>query len=335
MDVIDLPRQVWTEVQDASQVGEARRQAQALCRLHAVDEVTSGSVAIMATELATNLLRHGRGGHLVAQRLDCGGVEVIELLSIDRGAGMPDVDRCLRDGFSTAGTSGTGLGAVKRLADEFDVFSAPGQGTIVVARLGRSRESLPAWAAIQRAAPGEDVCGDAWHVHADARRARVVVVDGLGHGPLAADAARHAIDACHADPDADPEELLRSIHKRTQGTRGVAAAACRIDLASGHVRFAGVGNIAASVLAPGAAGRGLMSHNGILGVQAPRIRAFEQVLPPGGLLVMHSDGLQTRWNLDDFPGLRQRHPATIAALLSRDFLRGRDDATVLALRRAA
>lgn len=331
--------QVWTEVRDASQVGDARRQCQALCRRNEVDEVTAGSVAIVATELANNLLRHGRGGQLAAQCLRTGRGDVVELLAVDRGAGMADVGRCLEDGFSTGGTPGTGLGAVRRLAHEFDVFSAPGKGTIVLARLLRPADGVPslspAWAALQLPAPGELVCGDGWHVGADAHRARLVVVDGLGHGPLAAEAARAALDACDANPSAEPEDLLRAIHRHALGTRGVAAAACRIDLSSGGVRFAGVGNIAASILAPGAGGRGLMSHNGILGVQAPRIQAFDYQLPEGALLLMHSDGLQTRWNLDDYPGLRQRHPATIAALLARDFLRGRDDATVVGLRRAA
>ena len=339
MDLTPVPRQVWTQVQDASQVGEARRLAQALCRLHAVDEVTAGSVAIVATELATNVLRHGGGGHVLMQRLVTGQGQTIELLSLDRGPGMPDVGRCLQDGFSTGGTAGTGLGAVQRLADEFDVFSAPGQGTVVLARLRGPDAPAPAgaprWAATQLCAPGESLCGDTWHVRADAGTVRLVVVDGLGHGPLAADAARSALQACDAEPDAGPEKLLDAIHAQAQGTRGVAAAVCRIELESGRVRFAGVGNISACILAPGAGGRGLMSHNGILGVQARRVQGFDYELPEGALLVMHSDGVQTRWNLDDYPGLRQRHPATIAALLTRDFVRGRDDATVIALRRAA
>jgi anti-sigma regulatory factor (Ser/Thr protein kinase) len=339
MDLSPVPRQVWTQVQDASQVGEARRQAQALCRLHEVDEVTAGSVAIVATELATNVLRHGGGGHVLAQRLYTARGPTIELLSLDRGPGMPDVGRCLQDGFSTGGTAGTGLGAVQRLADEFDVFSAPGQGTVVLARLvgpdAAPQATNARWGAMQLCAPGESLCGDTWHMRADDGVMRLVVVDGLGHGPLAAEAARQAARACEVEAGADPETLLDAIHRHAHGTRGAAAAVCRIDLGSGRVRFAGVGNISATILAPGSGGRGLMSHNGILGVQVRRIQAFDHDFPASALLVMHSDGLQTRWNLDDYPGLRQRHPATIAALLARDFLRGRDDATVVALRRAA
>ena len=73
------------------------------------------------------------------QVLDDGTNQEFELLAIDQGPGMRDVDACMRDGHSTAGTAGCGLGAVLRLSGTFDLFSAPGQGTVVLSRTERVR----------------------------------------------------------------------------------------------------------------------------------------------------------------------------------------------------
>src|SRR5580698_6689616 len=110
-------------IEEESQIGEARRDAQRLAIAYGLDATQTGRVAIAATELASNLLRHGGGGELLLQPIRSGAAENIELLAIDKGRGMNDVARCLGDGYSTGGTSGTGLGAVRRLYAEFDIYS--------------------------------------------------------------------------------------------------------------------------------------------------------------------------------------------------------------------
>jgi hypothetical protein len=160
-----------------------------------------------------------------------------------------------------------------------------------------------------------------------------MVADGLGHGPLAADAAEAGAAAFEADPFASLTEILQSSDRRMRGTRGAAMAAARFAAASGLVKYAGVGNIAGHLRGGGEkSGRGLVSHNGTLGVQVRKIQEFEYECPPRGVLVMHSDGLQGRWSFDPYPGLIQRHPAVIAAILYRDFARGPDDLTVVVAR---
>ena len=326
----------WITVVEDSQIGDARRQALALCRRHDVDEVTSGTLAIIAMELATNLVRHGGGGELLVRRVEDTGTWM-EVLARDKGRGMTDVEQCLSDGYSTAGTPGTGLGAVRRLASHFDVFSAPDLGTVVMARVELAPPTLAAgridWAVLQSLAPGEVMCGDGFDARVERDRARFVVVDGLGHGPLAANAAAHALRACGTLVTASPSSLLEAMHRATSGTRGAAGAACSVDLATGAVSYAGVGNIAGCISATGTPNRGLMSHNGTLGAQMAKVQTFDYVLPMGAVLIMYSDGLRSRWTLDDYPGLRLRHPSIIAALLGRDLTRGNDDATVLVARR--
>ena len=102
---------------------------------------------------------------------------------------------------------------------------------------------------------------------------------------------------------------------------------------SGRVRYAGVGNISGSILG-GPSNRGLSSQNGTIGVQVRRVQEFQYEWPPRGVLVMHSDGLTNRWSLDAYQGLAARHPAIIAAALYRDCLRGRDDATVVVVKKS-
>ncbi|MGE0312013.1 MAG: ATP-binding protein [Lautropia sp.] len=330
-------------IRDPSQVGDARRRALALARRAGLSETEAGRIGIVVNELGNNLLQHAGGGSLLVQWRTSGSRGcVFEVVSIDSGPGVADIDECLADGHSTAGTPGNGLGAVRRLSTEFDAYSQPGRGTIVVSRTVPSSgvagaggapsadhtRNAPHWAAVSLPAPLETECGDAWAVSSDATTIRFMLADGLGHGPHAATAARAVSDAFHADPGASPERFLAAAGRGAAGTRGAAVAAAQLTIASDRVMFAGIGNISAAIVAPGSS-RGMMSHSGIVGVQVRTIRQFEHSWPDDALLVMHSDGLQTRWNLDDHPSLRRHDPMVVVAALLRDYRRGRDDVTVL------
>jgi len=213
-------------IDDGSKVGEARRAAQTLANFE-FDAELAGKVAIAATELANNLLRHAGTGELLIQTLGADESTVIELLAIDRGPGMSDVSRCMADGYSTAGTPGTGLGAVRRLASEFDIHSVPGEGTIVMARFGAVRPLR--YGAINIAMPGEIDCGDAWSIMGNANGTSVMVADGLGHGTFAAEAARACIAAFVSAPDDAPRDILQRANRSMSKTRGGAAAVARLS----------------------------------------------------------------------------------------------------------
>jgi hypothetical protein len=261
---------------------------------------------------------------LLLQTLGSGEDAVIELLAIDTGPGMSDVSRCLRDGYSTAGTPGTGLGAIRRLADVFDIHSNPGQGTVVMARFGRS--SARPCGAVSIPVAGEIDCGDAWHVEHGPDATAVIVIDGLGHGTFAAEAARVGVDAMRASPFSAPHDTLLRANALMSKTRG-GAGACAL-ICGGRVRYAGVGNISGSLVWAGRS-QGLVSQNGTLGMGSRRLQLFEYHAEPGALLVMHSDGVSARWDLKNRPDLLPCHPAVIAGVIYRDHGRGRDDATVV------
>lgn len=326
-------------LRDDSQVADTRRRAVALADRIGFDDTEAGRVAIVATELSTNVLKHGGGGSILLSAVEEGGAPAVELVAIDRGRGMSDLARCLEDGYSTAGSAGEGLGAVRRQSHAFDVASWPGLGTAVLARVGRGRPPrLPAppprSGAVRIAMPGEEVCGDAFAFAEADGRIDVVVADGLGHGPGAAAAALEAVRVFERHRDAPPERLVAAAHGALRSTRGAAVAVARIEPAAGRVAYSGLGNIVGVVVGP-ADSRRMVSMNGTAGLAMHRIQVFDYALPPGGVVVMHSDGVSASWSLDRYPGLLGRHPVLIAAVLYRDHARGRDDATVAVVKGGA
>jgi anti-sigma regulatory factor (Ser/Thr protein kinase) len=324
---------VFTTVADRSQISEARRLVSDHARGIGLATERIDQVAIVVTELATNLLKHGGGGCIHARAYDDADGAGLELLALDRGSGISDVRRCMQDGYSTAGSPGNGLGAVERLAGDVRVYSRPGQGTAIMARFeqraGDRRGSQ--LGAVLAPYPGEKVCGDNWAFHQAASGPTLMLADGAGHGVEAARAAMVAVNAFVRGAEASCEEIVSVLHASLGPTRGAAVAVARIDAASRVVHFAGVGNIS-GLLVHGGGSRHMVSHNGTAGHLAPRIRAFTYEFSAAPMVILHSDGLATRWDLSTHPGLVSQHPALIAGVLLRDYRRGRDDSSVVVMR---
>jgi anti-sigma regulatory factor (Ser/Thr protein kinase) len=320
-------------VTESSQVSAARYAAQAMAAASGLSSEDVHRIGLVTTELASNLVKHTSAGGAILLG-PAGGV--MEVLSIDRGPGIADAGRAMTDGYSTAGSLGGGLGAVQRLSDETDFYSAPGKGTAILARVGRPAKEPPGCAfvagGVQVPARGERVSGDAWRVWGGADSLTVAIADGLGHGPDAARAASVFMEVLeHGDARAGAAGM-QNAHLALRPTRGAAAAIATFE--GGAVRFIGVGNIALVVSEPGAA-RHAVSLAGTLGHEA---RAFREYTYPwhgrDSVAIMYSDGLASHWSLDAYPGLRARTPAMIAAVLYRDHTRGRDDTTVVVVKAA-
>lgn len=320
-------------MEDGTRVGEARRHAAQLAHECGLDETEAGKLALVVTELGTNLARHARSGRLLLSPRPAR--REVEVIALDEGPGMPDLDRSMGDGFSTGGTPGTGLGAVRRLARHFDIHTSVPAGTVIVARVGADSASAgPATCigAVSIAAPGERVCGDAWGFALHGDLAAVVVADGLGHGPDAAEASEAALEAFAEEPLASPRVLLARTHQRLRSTRGAAVMLLQADAAAGTIRSAGAGNVVARVVS-GVSDRTILSQHGTAGVTIRTPEEQSIAWPEHALLVVCSDGIETRWPGSLLAPLLGRDPALAAAVLVRDHCRGRDDATVAVLRR--
>lgn len=327
-------RQVTLSVADATHVSEARRSVAERTRALRFSDRRAGEAAIVATEMAGNLVKHGGGGELLLRTIGDASHPGIELLALDRGRGM-DVDRCLVDGYSTASSPGTGLGAIRRLSTMSDFYSVSGRGTAVLASIwsNGARAEADRWliGGVNIALQGEDVCGDAWAVRCHDRGLDAMMADGLGHGPGAAEAADAAVASFFAGATRSPTEYLGAADAALQSTRGVAMGVVAIDVRRAEVAFAGVGNIAAMVVTPKGS-QHLVSFGGIIGQRRIPLRQFSSPWPAPAIFVAHSDGITTRWNFDALPGLTSRHPSLIAGVLYRDFARGRDDASVMVIK---
>jgi anti-sigma regulatory factor (Ser/Thr protein kinase) len=327
-------RQIGFHIRDSSDVAAARRAGNHLAMRIGMNDTAAGRVALAVMEAATNIVKHAGQGELLLRPLRSDDTKAVEILAIDAGPGIPDLDASMQDGVSTVGSYGGGLGAMRRAASDFDVYTQADMGTVVWLRVGSivPRQSLP-WQLGVVCLPmaGEDISGDAWAVCGDADHLMAVVADGLGHGPdaaLASEAATTLLKNCSALP---PGLFMQDLHTALQRTRGAAVGVARMECRADRVLFAGVGNIASCIVDP----RGrqqLISHNGIVG---SNIRKVQEVVSPWGpdsTLILHSDGLASKWNLDQYPGLLAKPPPLIAAILYRDFSRKRDDVAVLVIR---
>lgn len=316
---------------DGTSIGEARRRGLLAAERLGFDEVKCGKFALLTTEVSRNVLLHGGGGQAIILGAKNAHGPIIRILALDNGPGIPDITRAMDDGYSTAGTMGEGMGAMVRIANKLEIFTAR-TGTIVLLEVTEAvqQQNLQV-TGMAIPYPGERLSGDAWSWHQTPERTVVFLVDGLGHGREAAAAADEAVNTFHKHVEQAPAQILSYVHDALKKTRGAVAAVGEIRPHDKTLTYTGVGN-AAAVLLSGGLSKSLISHNGTLGVASPRLQEFRVEWPNDGILIMHSDGLQSRWDLSSYPGLLSRHPAIIGAALIRDFRRQRDDACVVVVK---
>jgi anti-sigma regulatory factor (Ser/Thr protein kinase) len=322
----------WVAVDEAASVPTARRRASSLATSLGFGPDLRGEVEIIASELATNLVKHGGGGDLVLRTTDRGAVQ---LVAIDSGPGTRDLAGLVRDGISTTGTLGVGLGAVQRLATRVDLWSEPARGAVVVAEVGGTPGPRTQVGHLVRPLRGEIVCGDSLAWRETAGGWLLVVADGLGHGPSAAEASRRAVQVLESSRAESPGELVALMHRATAGTRGAAVAVSRVDLGRGVLTHAAVGNISGRLIEGAPRSRSLASQAGIVGHKLPRVRETDYVLDGARLVVLHSDGLTEKWADTSVPRVDEHGPEVCAAALLRDAGTHRDDASVLTLQLGA
>lgn len=324
----------WLDLKDPTAVAPARRQAKKAARDLGLSPSRQEEVAIVASEAATNVLRHGGGGRFLVQVMNGLQGARLVLIAADSGDGIVDPHRMIKDGESSGSTAGVGLGAMQRLSDRFDLLTYPSTGTIVVCEFAAPNVTLDRGgidlAALTVCHPTETRCGDAWFTRKSRQGTDVFLCDGLGHGPRAAEAAGEVIAACSVD-SGPPSEVLSRASTALSGHRGAVAAAIRIEPRLGSMKFGGVGNIDTIKLSGGQSKR-FPVRDGRLG--GPPLHAFaeETDLLPGDLIIMHTDGLK-RIRPDSLPGgVFTRAPLTVAAALLHWNFRGRDDAGIVVLR---
>lgn len=297
-----------------------------------------GRLDIIITELVSNLLKYGqRKRELLWKPIFIGEVAGIELLALDAGPGISNTTLAMQDGYSTSGTAGEGLGAIKRLSDTFELYSQASGGTVVLSRLfdrelsAQFDQSFIA-AGISVAKRGEKLCGDGYFLEYTPQQQlfRLLMLDGLGHGPEAHLASQEGIETfVKAGKQDDQAQVVKQMHEALKKTRGAVGMALHYDVKEQTIRYCGVGNIGCRLVGFDGT-KALFSFNGIIGhVFSSRINDQEISWDQGRLLVMHSDGITSRWDLAKYPQIQKHDPAVIAACLYRDYNRGTDDVTIV------
>ena len=274
-------------VTEASQVAEVRRQVVALASKLGFSETDVGKAAIVATEAATNLAKHAVQGEVVIRLLEDQDRSGIEILALDKGPGMVNVAQSLRDGYSTAGSPGTGMGAMRRLAGSFDLHSDPdeGNGSIGGSLVGPCalRESLRIrWT---------------WEWFAG-RSATKWSVETVGKQPVSRDVCCFWLWMAWATDSAlppqprkpfeysgptlqhSPARIVEAAHAALRSTRGAVLGIAEIDLSQKLVRYAGVGNISGVIVSDGSS-RHLVSTNGTVGHDVRKVQEFSYPFPDG------------------------------------------------------
>ena len=120
---------------------QARREARKLAGALGFGPADAEAVALAASELAMNLHRYASGGTLALRAVEDHARRGIEIESVDDGPGIDDPALALQDGYTTGGGLGSGLPAVRRLMDDFDLTTAP-SGTRIVVRKWLKTHSL-------------------------------------------------------------------------------------------------------------------------------------------------------------------------------------------------
>lgn len=298
-------------------------------------------IDIIVAELVSNLLKYAKEGRLLVKVLAEPKEKGLEIISLDSGPGISDVNHMLEDGNSTGNSSmGAGLGAIKRLSHFFEIYSQRNWGTVMVMRkfsLGLTELARKPKVTIRSvivAKPGEQECGDGMYLKQSPQLIKLLLGDGLGHGKHAATAIGEAIKVFKDSIEENTVDILRGMHSAStvRKTRGLVATAAILHLKTATLKLCGIGNISSRMLHRGNT-KNFLSYNGIVGLNIPSVMN-EQVQPleKGQLLVLCSDGIKTRWDLARHPSIGKYDPAIIATAIYKDFCRNTDDTSVVVVR---
>jgi anti-sigma regulatory factor (Ser/Thr protein kinase) len=319
---------------DRSYLAILKRNIHRLAVHSGLPEKRISELDIVAAEIGSNIVKHGNGGEVLIMLTE-EPVRAIEIIGIDNGAGIADLARMMQDGMSTTQTLGQGLGAIKRLSDFSQIYSVKGWGTIVLSRFYLKPPSTPPEKenvqirTILVPKPGEKLCGDGYYTKADKAGIRVFLGDGLGHGVEANKAVTAAVSSFRYCMLKDLGDVLRQIHVDVKSTRGLVGTLATFNFREGAWHICGVGNIHTRTWNVTRV-KTYLPYNGIVGHNLPRT-INEQVGEPGKeqILLLCSDGIKTRWDMNKYPGIFRYDMSVMAAAIYKDHARKTDDMSIV------
>lgn len=324
---------------EASEVGAARRRAVQEGETIGLSAEDRDRLALLVTEAGTNLVRHARDGEIILCPWTRGGSSGIDVIALDAGPGLRNVEAAMSDGYTTASEDegrglGGGLGAIKRMSDGLDIHT-DAQGTTLVIAIGKAKRAKARpieTAGLVVPKPGFTEGGDAFGLRAEAQETLVMLMDVLGHGPAAAAEARKGVAAFTAAKGASLEETETLVSEALRGGRGAAALIVALPHGPGMLHAIGLGNVKGEIALSGGITHGIPSVPGIVGATPKRPRRTEHNWTSGDTLLLSTDGLRGAERTPESSSLLFRDPLTVAATLYKRRRRGTDDCGVVVAR---
>lgn len=322
---------------DRSYYAIIKKEAHNIAVAAGFDSKRIAGMDIVIAEMTSNLYKYANDGELLIGHFNDQQGEYMEIICIDNGPGVSEAHRMVADGFSTTNTLGHGLGSIKRLSDNFDIYSQKGWGTIVLSRIykvspQKKNKKAITFNAVVIAKPGETVSGDGCYLKNSENLLKFIVADGLGHGPEANLAVNEAVNSFKICPYDSPCDIIRYLHQDVRKTRGLVATVGVIDMKAGLTRIAGVGNISAKLMGP-VLSKAHLAYNGIIGHNIPNTMNDQLLdLSDFNQFVLCSDGMRSRWDLSKYIGISRCDPSIQAAVLYKDFGRQTDDMSAVIIK---
>lgn len=289
---------------------------------------------LVVAEIISNLYKYGDGGEILMGAFANGGSPYMEIISIDSGPGIANPIKMMQDGMSSTNTLGLGLGTIKRLSDVFELYSLVGWGTVLLSRIYSDPDRIKVKEKliirpIVVSKPGEKTSGDGYVVKGTDSYIKIMLADGLGHGPEANKAINEAAIAFKAFPDYSPAETLRFIHGSIKKTRGAVINIIGYDFGSKIWSSSGIGNIAVRIFGP-ITFSNPMPYNGIVGHNIPG--AMNDLIYPAdhyNKVMLCSDGIKTRIDMTKYPSIHKNDLTVLAAAIYKDHARKNDDMSII------
>ncbi len=327
------------EIVDRSFVAFVKREIhnEAIHQLFSTSRV--GIIDIAVSELTSNIIKHATKGELLYRFSIENEKKVFEILCIDSGPGIKDINHAMKDGVSTTKTLGQGLGALERLSNLFQIYSIVKWGTVCYCKIHADPhiaflDSAPVkFKALNIAKPGQTVSGDGFQVSVNNDYTKIFMGDGLGHGKEAHYAVQLAITNFKMCLDYDPVTIIKHIHDTVKKSRGLVGTVVIVDHRLKKWKICGVGNIATKIYDGVLNAKTYISYNGIIGLNVPvTLKNHELELGKQQCLIMASDGIKTRWDLAQFPAILRYDPLMLAAVIYKESARKNDDMSILIAR---
>lgn len=328
--------QKYMVISNSAEVIAIRRMAKDIAHDIGFDEVTRSEISLVVSELASNILKYANRGVVTLTPVCSDTREGLMIEAEDEGDGF-DQQTSMVDGVSTSGTLGVGLGAVNRLMDEFHVLQRENRtGTRIVCKRWLHDNSNVAgehcpfdFGVISRPKPGETANGDSYVIKQIKTGSLVAVIDGVGHGVLAYQAANAARQYVERHAESPLPDIFKGVDRACASTRGVVMAIAVFDWKQHIYRCASVGNIEVNVFHPHTEKPKFIVRRGIVGKHAPQPVITENEWHPGDIFAMHSDGISTHWSWNDFTQYASYPAQVIAENIYTATQKDRDDATIL------